>query len=75
MMPTLESLGLDRLTSEEKIHVALELWDSLPEADGSRDLTPEQIEDLDRRLADHEANPDDVFPWEDVKADVMVRCR
>jgi putative addiction module component (TIGR02574 family) len=31
-------------------------------------LTPEQARELGRRLADHEANPDDVVPLDDVRA-------
>lgn len=75
MMPTLESLGLDRLTTEERIHVAMELWDSVPESAASKGLTREQVEDLDQRLAEHEANPDDVIPWEQVRADLLVRAK
>jgi putative addiction module component (TIGR02574 family) len=31
-------------------------------------LTPEQSAELDRRVADHEANPDDVVSWAELKA-------
>lgn len=36
-------------------------------------LTPEQMQELDRRLADAEANPDEVVPWEDVLAQARAR--
>jgi len=29
--------------------------------------------ELDRRIADHEANPDDVVSWEEVKAEALNR--
>lgn len=34
------------------------------------ELTTAQAEELDRRLAAHEKNPDDVVAWETVKVDL-----
>ena len=34
------------------------------------ELTTAQAEELDRQLAAHEMHPDDVVPWETVKADL-----
>jgi putative addiction module component (TIGR02574 family) len=31
-------------------------------------LTDAQRDELDRRLADHEANPDDVISWAEIRA-------
>jgi putative addiction module component (TIGR02574 family) len=33
-------------------------------------LTPAQRTELDRRLVDHEAHPDDVVSWEEAKSSV-----
>ena len=45
------------------------LWESL--SDGQREaeavLTPEQAAELDRRLAEHEADPGSAIPWDDVR--------
>jgi putative addiction module component (TIGR02574 family) len=41
--------------------------------DAVADLTPEQVDELDRRLADIAANPDDVVPWEQVLAAARAR--
>jgi putative addiction module component (TIGR02574 family) len=38
-------------------------------------LTEAQKEELDRRLADAEANPDDEVPWETVRAEASARAR
>ena len=48
-----------RLPTGERIELAMALWESLgdSERDAAFDLTEEQKAELDRRLADHIANP------------------
>ena len=36
-------------------------------------LTPEQAAELDRRVAELDANPENGVPWEEVKADIEKR--
>ena len=38
-------------------------------------LTLAQRADLDVRIADHRANPNDVVPWSEVKAEAEARFR
>jgi putative addiction module component (TIGR02574 family) len=38
-------------------------------------LTEAQKQELDRRLADDDASPDDVIPWEAIKAEAKARSR
>lgn len=38
-------------------------------------LSEEEKQELDRRLAACEANPDDVIPWEQVKAEALAKLR
>ena len=42
---------------------------------GSQELTPGEAELIDRRLQDHLDNPDDVVPWEQVKARLDAKHR
>lgn len=68
MSPTLQSLGIDRLSLAERILLVEELWDSIiPEAE-ELPLTEPQKQDLQRRLAAYEANPKAGSSWEEVKA-------
>jgi putative addiction module component (TIGR02574 family) len=47
----------------------------LDEDRGQLELTQAQKQELERRIADMEANPDEVIPWEQVYADAMKRLR
>ena len=58
-----------RLPSHERADLAMALWESLDEADreAAVDLTPELAAELDRRLAEHVADPSTGIPWEEVR--------
>lgn len=63
----LKALGIDRLSVDERLALIEELWESLAGDEAAMSLTREQREELDRRLADHQANPGDVVSWEEVE--------
>jgi putative addiction module component (TIGR02574 family) len=63
-----KSLGIDRLGVEERIALVEEIWVSIAADSAAVPLTAPQRDELDRRLADHAANPDDVVSWDEVKA-------
>lgn len=58
------------LPVQERVRLVETIWDSIV---ASTPLTDEQRAELDRRLADHEANPDDVIAWEEVYASITTR--
>ncbi|MGH7261529.1 MAG: addiction module protein [Nitrospiraceae bacterium] len=66
---------MDRLGIEERLALVEELWDSIAADSAAIPLTDAQRAELDRRLADHEATPDDVVPWEEVKASITERLK
>ena len=72
MSVSLKSLGIERLSVEERLTLVEELWDSIAEATL---LTDAQRAELVHRLAEHEANPDDVVPWEEIKASISARLK
>ena len=57
-----------RLPLDERTLLAEKIWDSLPEEIRSADLTEEEKAELDRRIAEMEANPDAGSSWEEVRA-------
>lgn len=73
MAPTLQSLGIDRMSVEERIALATAIWDSIAAEPHSLLLTAARGRELKRRLADHAANPDDVITWEQIKAEALAR--
>lgn len=54
----------------ERIELVEALWESIIQDGYEPEITMAQAEELDRRLAAHEKNPDDVISWDSVKADL-----
>lgn len=75
MSPTLEQLGVDRMTVAERIALVQEILDSVAAEQPPPSLSEAKRQELDRRLADHAANPGDVVPWEEVEAAALARFR
>jgi putative addiction module component (TIGR02574 family) len=75
MSPTLQALGIDRLSIDERIALVQEIWDSIAAEIESSPLTQVQGREVDRRLAAHQANPQAAIPWEQVEAAALARLR
>jgi putative addiction module component (TIGR02574 family) len=73
MSPTIQSLGIDRLSRDERIALVQEIWDMIAAEPHQPLLTEAQRQELERRAAEDDANPDDVVPWEQVKAQALAR--
>lgn len=64
----MKKLGIDRLDVEQRLALIEEIWDSIDEQDSvALQLSDAQRAELQARLADDDANPEDVISWEDVK--------
>ena len=75
MAASMKSLGIDRLGLEERIELVEEIWDSIATNNEALPLTEAQRVELDRRIAEHEANPEDVVPWHDVQTSLSKRLK
>lgn len=75
MAVSLKSLGIERLGIEERLSLVEELWDSIAADSSAVPLTEAQQTELDRRIAEHESNPNDVLPWDEAKASIIERLK
>lgn len=63
------------LDVDEQIELVEAIWDSIVSRGAAPALTEAQKTELDRRLADHLTNPNDVLPWSEVKAAALAKAR
>jgi putative addiction module component (TIGR02574 family) len=56
-----------KLSVAERIQLVEDLWDSIAADPEALPLTEEQKAELDRRLAEHRADPDPAIPWSEVR--------
>lgn len=73
MSRMMEALGIDRLSVEDRLQLVEEIWDSIAASPELAPLTEAQKQDLDRRVADLEANPENVVTWDEIKARIQGR--
>jgi putative addiction module component (TIGR02574 family) len=66
------------LSPDDRGRLVDQLLGALPEPPAEAELPEELKRELDRRLADINANPEDEVPWEVVKAEIeedLRQCR
>ena len=61
------------LTIPERIILVDEIWDSIAADTEAMPLTPEQRDEIDRRIDEWEASPKVGSSWEEVKARIQGR--
>ncbi len=67
MSSTLQELGIDRMSNEQRLRLIGEIWESLAPIDQLA-IPESHREELDRRLAEADADPAAGRPWEEVRA-------
>ena len=60
------------LDVDEQIELVEAIWDGIVSRGAAPALTETQKKELDHRLADHLANPNNVIPWSEVKATAVA---
>lgn len=73
MSVSVKTLGIDRLNVDERLALVEEIWATICTDTKAFPLTDAQRAELDRRVADDDVFPDDVVPWDEVKASVRSR--
>jgi putative addiction module component (TIGR02574 family) len=64
------------LPAREQVELVDEILEGLPveeEPDAGPNLSSAQIAELERRMAEHLADPDSAIPWSEVKRDINER--
>lgn len=66
--------NLLQLPPDQRLELAMALWDSIerePHAEVAFPLTPELRAELDRRVAEHRADPASAVAWEDLERQLL----
>lgn len=59
-----------RLTPDERVQLADELWESLANTPEALPLTEAQAAELDRRLEDYRKEPSAALPWREALEEI-----
>ena len=61
--------SLLKLPAADRVELAMALWDSLqePDRETSVGLSQEELAELERRSAEHRADPSTAVPWSEVR--------
>jgi putative addiction module component (TIGR02574 family) len=62
------------LDIQDRIRLVQGILDSIAAEQVDPDLTESQQRELDRRIDDYDANPDEVMTWAEVKASIKARA-
>lgn len=57
----------DELSTEQKIEYVMALWDRIGAADDEVPVSDEILAELDRRIDEHDRNPELSVTWEELK--------
>jgi putative addiction module component (TIGR02574 family) len=58
------------LDLNDLIQLVQAIWDSIADETDYPELTDADKQELDRRIAEHDADPDNVLTWEELKASI-----
>jgi putative addiction module component (TIGR02574 family) len=75
MPPTLQQLGIDTLSPEDRFALAQALWDSVNDSLDQQPFSPEVRAVLERRVALADAGPSRGVAWEAARAAVRARWK
>ena len=69
------TIDIANLSSEERLRLLEELWESLSAAPATVPLTDTQREELDRRLDELDRDGPTGIPWDEVLRQIRSRAR
>jgi len=73
MGQALHTLGIDSMSVEDRIALVQDIWDSVAIEAGLVPPSPAEMAELDRRLDEDDATPDNTASWETIKSEAAKR--
>lgn len=73
MPTTMKELGIDRLSTNDRLALVHEIWDSIAVEERPVPISDALRAELARRAAEDDADPDGGIPLEQVKANLRAR--
>jgi len=70
---SLKELGIDKLDVEDRLALVQEIWDTIAVDSADIPVKKSQQIELDRRIADHRSNPEDLVSWDEASESVRKR--
>ncbi len=70
-MPRIDEIDYSHLPAAERAALAQELWDSVHADSCAAPFTPEQIAELDRRMAALDSGEMNAEPWEAIRGRLL----
>jgi len=67
--------AINSMSIDDRIRLVEAIWEGIAAERPTPELTETQKRELDRRLAEDEASPDDVVSWEEVNAEIKASLR
>jgi putative addiction module component (TIGR02574 family) len=61
------------LDLNDRIHLVQAIWDSIADEQDYPALTDEEKREIDRRIAEHDADPENVLTLEELKASIKKK--
>jgi putative addiction module component (TIGR02574 family) len=75
MPATIQSLGIDKLSRDERIALVMDIWDTIAAEPAPSNLTEAQLQEIRRRVAEDKSNPGERIAWEQVKEKALRRLK
>lgn len=73
MGQALHTLGIDSMSVEERIALVKDIWDSVAIEAGLLPPSTAEKAELDRRLTEDDATPNDTIAWETIQTEAQAR--
>lgn len=70
MNPSLDELGITRLSMEERLILIGAIWDSITDSANQPEIPQWHINILEERLSSADKTPENYISWDELKADL-----